>query len=123
MNVTVLKNDFETSNKYGYFRVYGGKTKIKNLKENGFKVNENRNNVTITLHYNGFNIMQNIKYDLEIENIKTENGSYINITNINNLYCNIQNMDNEEQEDMLDTIGIADTYIKEFRNKYPNFLM
>ena len=123
MNVTVLKNDFETSNKYGYFRVYGGKTKIKNLKENGFKVNENRNNVTITLHYNGFNIMQNIKYDLEIENIKTENGSYINITNINNLYCNIQNMDNEEQEDMLDTIGIADTYIKEFRNKYPNFLL
>lgn len=123
MNVTVLKNDFDTSNKYGYFRVYGGKTKINSLKENGFKVNENRNYTTITLYYNGFNIMQNIKYDLEIENIHTENGKYINITNINNLYCNIKKMDHEEQEDMLKTIGIADTYISEFKKQYPNFLI
>lgn len=123
MNITVLKNDFDTSNKYGYFRVYGGKNKINNLKENGFKVNENRNNTTITLHYNHFNIMQNIKYDLEIENIQTENGKYINITNINNLYCDIKNMDHEEQIDMLETIGIADTYITEFKKQYPNFLI
>ena len=123
MNITVLKNDFETSNKYGYFRVYGGKTKINSLKEQGFKVNENENYTTITLYYNGFNIMQKIKYDLEIENVQTENGKYINITNINNLYCNINNMDHEEQIDMLETIGIADTYVTEFKKQYPNFLI
>lgn len=122
MIIDVKKYDFETSNNYGYFKIYGGKRKFEELKNKGYNARERSDNYTILLHYNKFNIMQDVRYTLEIAKANNGINEYTEIINIENLYCDIKNMTQEEQIDMMENIKIADTYIRDIKKCYPNFV-